>query len=49
MQGKGAGLTLFDPLDGAVRPVRMLRAGAEDLVVELSLTDSPRLLTIEEK
>ena len=49
VQGQRAGLGLFDPLDGETRPVRVPRAGSEDIVVELPLTDSPRLLTIEEK
>ena len=48
MRGKGARVTLYDPLTGADVPVRVLRADAGQLTVDVPLTDSPRLLTLQE-
>jgi hypothetical protein len=49
VRGVGARVTLYEPLTGKKFPVRRVGAGADRLTVEVPLTDSPRLLTLEEK
>lgn len=46
LSGKGAKVSLYDPLDGKDCPVKIVRADARELTVELGLTDSPRLLIL---
>jgi hypothetical protein len=48
IRGTGAKVSLYDPLNGTTIPVKTLGAGADRLIVEIALTDSPRLLTITE-
>jgi len=46
--GRGARIQYYDPLDDRTVPVRVLTRGANDVVVQLDLTDTPRLLEITE-
>jgi hypothetical protein len=48
VRGTGARVSLYDPLTDKQLPVRRVRAGANQLTVEIPLTDSPRLLILEE-
>jgi len=48
MRGKGCKVTMYDPLDDRRPEVRVLRRDDEGLVVDVPLTDSPRLLSLEE-
>jgi hypothetical protein len=47
LRGEGLAAGLYDPLDGRDCAVNVVRAAAE-VVVEVPLTDSPRLLILEE-
>ena len=46
--GAGTKVTATDPLSGATVPVTVVETQPDRLVVELPVTDSPRLLTIQE-
>jgi hypothetical protein len=48
VRGTGARLSLYDPLTGKKFPVQRISAGTNQLTVEVPLTDSPRLLILEE-
>lgn len=48
VRGPGVNLDLYDPLTGEHPPATRVAAEGARIVVELPLTDSPRLLTIEE-
>jgi len=48
VDGEDATVTATDPLTGEAVPVKAISGSAHDLVVELGVTDSPRLLTIQE-
>lgn len=48
IDGEGAEVTASDPLTGETVPVTVISRGADQVVVELPVTDSPRLLTIQE-
>jgi hypothetical protein len=48
VDGVGAEVTATDPLTGASVPVEVVSASGSELTVELAVTDSPRLLTIQE-
>ncbi|MCR4412111.1 MAG: hypothetical protein NUV77_06760 [Thermoguttaceae bacterium] len=40
---------LYDPLDDKDIPMKVLRTAADQIVVEIPLTDSPRLLVLEDR
>lgn len=42
----GRSISLFDPLDGTSDPVQVVSRSGDELVVDVPLTDSPRLLEI---
>ena len=46
--GQGATASATDPLTGETVPVEIVARGAESLTVEMDVTDSPRLLSIED-
>jgi hypothetical protein len=46
--GAGTAVSATDPLTGQTVPVTVVSSEADQLVVELPVTDSPRLLTIDE-
>jgi hypothetical protein len=48
VQGPQCAATLYDPLEGKDIPVTILRTAADEIVVEVPLTDSPRQLTLKE-
>ncbi|HLM09706.1 MAG TPA: hypothetical protein VK307_08340, partial [Thermoleophilaceae bacterium] len=48
IRGTGADVSAFDPLTGADVSVTVVSRASERIVVELPVTDSPRLLTLEE-
>jgi hypothetical protein len=48
VDGRGAEVTATDPLTGDSVPVEVLAGDADSLTVKLGVTDSPRLLTIQE-
>lgn len=48
LDGEGAEISATDPLGGQTVPVRVISRAADQVVVELPVTDSPRLLTIQE-
>ena len=48
IRGTGADVSAFDPLTGADVSVTVVSRASERIVVELPVTDSPRLLTVEE-
>jgi hypothetical protein len=48
LDGEGATVSASDPLSGQAVPVQVLSRAADQVVVELPVTDSPRLLSIEE-
>ena len=47
--GKGASVSATDPLTGQAVPVKVISGSGGQLVVELPVTDSPRLLAISER
>ena len=47
--GKGAAVSATDPLTGQAVQVKVISGSGDQLVVELPVTDSPRLLTISER
>jgi hypothetical protein len=47
--GQGATASATDPLTGATVPVQIVGHSAESITVEMEVTDSPRLLSIEDK
>jgi hypothetical protein len=48
VDGVGARVSATDPLTGTAIPVQVVSGTEEGLVVEMDVTDSPRLLTIQE-
>lgn len=48
VRGAGATATATDPVTGDTVPVDVIEASEDELVVEMPVTDSPRLLTIQE-
>jgi len=48
VRGTGAKVSATDPLTGATVSVNVISRGSDRIVVELPITDSPRLLTIRE-
>lgn len=46
--GQGAKATATDPLTGETVPVEIVARGPESITVEMDVTDSPRLLSIED-
>jgi hypothetical protein len=48
IDGTGAEATATDPLTGESVPVEIVSGSAHEVVVEMGVTDSPRLLTIQE-
>jgi hypothetical protein len=48
LDGRRARVALTDPLSGSVQPVSIIARTAHGIVVALTATDSPRMLTIEE-
>ncbi len=48
VRGVGATATATDPLSGDAVPVDVIEASEDELVVEMPVADSPRLLTIQE-
>jgi hypothetical protein len=48
IDGEGAEISASDPLTGETVPVEVISRAADQVVVELPVTDSPRLLTIQE-
>lgn len=49
VDGIGATVSAFDPITGASTPVEVVSAGEDEIDVDVDVTDSPRLLTIEEQ
>ncbi len=49
VEAEGARFALVDPLGGSEAPVKPLGSSPGEVAVEVSLTDSPRLLVIEER
>ena len=49
VHGVNAKVTATDPLTGAAVPVEVISESADEIVVEMKVTDSPRLLSIEEQ
>ncbi|MGI8731387.1 MAG: hypothetical protein ACR2LK_15640 [Solirubrobacteraceae bacterium] len=49
IDGVGARISASDPLTGATVPVKVVERTPRGLVVDVPATDSPRLLTIEER
>ena len=45
----GAGVTASDPITGEAVPVTVVGRDADTLTVEVDLTDSPRLITFDER
>jgi hypothetical protein len=48
VRGTGAKVSGYDPLTGANVAVKVVSRGSDRLVVEMPVTDSPRLLTVRE-
>lgn len=48
VKGTGAIVSALDPITGVSVPVTTIESGASKLVVEMKVTDYPRLLTIQE-
>lgn len=48
VSGSGAKVSLYDPLNDKTYPVKTLSANGSQLKVEIGVTDSPRLLIIEQ-
>ena len=49
VRGPGASVSATDPLDGSSLPVDVVARTANTLTVEMNVTDSPRLLSIDEE
>jgi Concanavalin A-like lectin/glucanases superfamily len=49
VRGNGAKVSASDPLTGSSVAVKLVSKASDRVVVELSVTDSPRLLTIDER
>jgi hypothetical protein len=49
VRGSGAKVSATDPLTGASVAVTLVSTASDRIVVELPVTDSPRLLTIQER
>jgi hypothetical protein len=49
VRGSGAKVTATDPLTGASVAVTLVSTASDRIVVELPVTDSPRLLTVQER
>lgn len=49
LNAAGASFSAYDPLTGQAVPVRVHVAGRDRLVLSLPATDTPRLLTVQEK
>lgn len=49
VHGVGASVSALDPATGDSTPVELVSAGEDEIVVDVEVTDSPRLLTIEEQ
>ncbi len=47
--GTDAKVTLYDPMSDKLSPVAVIKSGTKNIEIEASLSDSPRLLIIEEK
>ncbi len=48
LNGADASVSLSDPLTGASQPATIVSRGADQIVVQLQATDSPRMLTIDD-
>ena len=48
LDGTSATVSASDPLTGAVVPVQIVSRGADDIVVQMPVSDSPRLLMISD-
>ncbi len=48
VDGSGAQVSATDPLSGEAVPVEVISGSEDEIVVQMPVTDSPRLLTIEE-
>jgi hypothetical protein len=48
VKGSGAKVSATDPLTGSTVPVKVVSRGTSQVALELGVTDSPRLLTIQE-
>jgi hypothetical protein len=48
VNGVGAIVSALDPVTGELTPAEVVSAGTDEVVVDVDVTDSPRLLTIQE-
>jgi hypothetical protein len=49
INGRGADVSAYDPLSGESVPVKVVSGSGEEIVIEMPVTDSPRILTIQEQ
>jgi hypothetical protein len=49
INGRGAEVSAYDPLSGESVPVEVVSSSGEEIVVQMPVTDSPRILTIQEQ
>jgi hypothetical protein len=49
VDGSGAQVSATDPLSGEAVPVEVISSSEDEIVVQMPVTDSPRLLTIQEQ
>jgi hypothetical protein len=49
IDGIEASVSLLDPVSGESTPVEVISAAEDEIVVDVQVTDSPRLLTIQER